>query len=691
MFKEIDLPLSINTSSEDPNAIFFDPVLKSAATYDVGVGYFTSGWIADAAQGISQFAQCRGKARWIVGHELQEKDLDSIVNSKALADKEFQAKRIFEEDVNQIFEALKDDARLVLAWLIRDGIVELKVAVPTNKLSGIYHAKNGIFSDEAGNEIAFSGSYNLTARASSNWETIDIYRSWTSDEGRQRCANKKQEFENIWQGNDPNLLIFRPSSKTLDKIKAYAAPGSRPYRLPSDRPAVPKAIQDDEGKIRGYQEQAIKAWFAKNGQGLFCMATGAGKTITALTAATRLLDHFRNQQAKLVIVITVPFVHLGEQWADEAAFFGYDAIKCYGGKDKWLGKVQSAYNQLLSGDRDYLVAIAVNDSFKNIQFQSFLNGVRTNLLLVSDEVHNMGAENIAQKLPQQARFRIGLSATPIRHNDPFGTKAIFDYFGEPVIEFDIKDAIDAGFLCKYNYYPIVCELDPEELDEYIRLSKKIARLMAMGDKDDFSTSLKLELIKRAKLTGSSADKKRKLKQLLNERQDRQHTLIYSSEAINDDKRDIDRIVEIAGRDCHWRVAKFTAEESKEQRAEILGSFKAGEIDAIVAIKCLDEGVDIPQTKTAYIVASSTNPRQFIQRRGRVLRQFEGKGLAAIYDFIAIPPLDKLGEDEETFNIEKSMVERELERINEFAEISENYGHTLSALRDIRKKLKLLGA
>jgi superfamily II DNA or RNA helicase len=168
-------------------------------------------------------------------------------------------------------------------------------------------------------------------------------------------------------------------------------------------------------------------------------------------------------------------------------------------------------------------------------------------------------------------------------------------------------------------------------------------------------------------------------------------LIYSSEAINDGKRDIDRIVQIAGRDCQWRVAKFTAEESKEQRAEILGSFRAGDIDAIVAIRCLDEGVDIPQTKTAYILASSTNPRQFIQRRGRVLRQYDGKGHASIYDFIAIPPLDKLGEDEETFNIEKSMVERELDRINEFAEISENYGHTLSTLRDIRKKLKLLGA
>ena len=691
MFEQIDLPLSINTSSEDPNAIFFDPVLKLASNYDVGVGYFTSGWIADAAQGISHFARSRGKARWVVGHELQDKDLDSIVNSQALADKVFKAKRIFEEDVDHVVSALKEDARLALAWLIRDGIVELKVAVPTNKLRGIYHAKTGIFADKAGNEIAFSGSYNLTARASTNWETIDIYRSWTSEEGRQRCDKKKHEFENIWEGKDPNLLIFTPTSKAMEKIKAYATAGTRPYSLPSSLPSVPQVIQDEEGKIRGYQEDAIKAWFAQNGRGLFCMATGSGKTITALTAATRLLNHFHTQQAKLVIVITVPYVHLGEQWADEAEFFGYDAIKCYGGKDKWLGVLQSTYNQLLVGDCDHLMAIAVNDTFKNIQFQSFLDGIRTNFLLVSDEVHNMGAENIAQKLPLRARFRIGLSATPIRHNDPFGTKAIFDYFGEPVIDFDIKDAIDAGFLCRYNYYPIVCELDPEELDEYIKLSKKIARLMAMGDKDDFSTSLKLELIKRAKLTGSSADKKRKLKKLLNESMDRQHTLIYSSEAINDGERDIDRIVRIAGRDCQWRVAKFTAEESKEQRAEILDSFKSGDIDAIVAIKCLDEGIDIPQTKTAYIVASSTNPRQFIQRRGRVLRQYDGKGLASIYDFIAIPPLDRLGEHEETFNIEKSMVERELERINEFAEIAENYGHTLSVLRLIRKKLKLLGA
>ena len=322
MFEEIDLPLSINTSSEDPSAVFFDPVLKSAVTYDVGVGYFTSGWIADTAQGISQFARSRGKARWIVGHELQEKDLDCIVNSKAVADKEFQAKRIFEEEVDQVFSALKEDARLALAWLIRDGIVELKVAVPTTKLSGIYHAKNGIFSDEAGNDIAFSGSYNLTARASSNWETIDIYRSWTSEEGRQRCEKKKHEFESIWQGKDPNLLTFTPTSKTLDKIKAYAKTGSRPYSLPSGRPAVPQAIQDDEGKIRGYQEKAIKAWFAQNGQGLFCMATGAGKTITALTAATRLLDYFRTQQAKLVIVIRFCFQSFKER------IFGLESDSC---------------------------------------------------------------------------------------------------------------------------------------------------------------------------------------------------------------------------------------------------------------------------------------------------------------------------------------------------------------------------
>ncbi|MBW7469710.1 DEAD/DEAH box helicase family protein [Marinobacter sp. F4218] len=691
MFKDIDLPLSINTSSEDPNNLFFDPVLNCALTYDVGVGYFTSGWIADTAHGISRFAKSRGKARWIVGHELHERDIDSIVNFRQVADREFHAKRIFEEEVDDVFSALKDDARLVLAWLIRDGIVELRIAVPINKLSGIYHAKNGIFSDEAGNEIAFSGSYNLTSRASSNWETIEIFRSWSSEEGRQRCANKKKEFENIWEGKDVNLMVFEPSTKAIEKIKAYAASGTRPYSLPAGRPSVPSAIQDEDGNIRDYQEQAIKSWFSQNGQGLFCMATGAGKTITALTASTRLLEYVNSKESNLVIIITVPFVHLGEQWADEAAFFGFDPIKCYGGKGKWLDDFQSSYNQLLSGERDYVLAIAVNATFSNREFQSILNGIRSNLLLVSDEVHNMGAENIVDKLPKHARFRIGLSATPIRHNDPFGTKAIFDYFGEPVINFDIKDAIKAGFLCKYNYYPVICELDSDELEEYIQLSKKIARLMAMSDSDDFSTSLKLELIKRAKLTGSSRGKKRQLKTLLDDNQDRKHTLIYSSEAIIEGEKDIDKIVRLAGRDCHWKVAKFTAEENKEQRSEILKSFKSGEIEGIVAIKCLDEGVDIPQTKTAYILASSTNPRQFIQRRGRVLRQYQGKGIASIYDFIAIPPLERLGEDAETFKIEKGMVERELERVKEFAEIAENYGETLSTLREIRKKLKLLGA
>src|SRR5690606_23841016 len=126
MFENIDLPLSVNTSSEDPCTSFFDPVLANATTYDVGVGYFTSGWIADTARGIAKFAQSRGQARWIVGHVLQEKDLDCIVNSKNLADKEYEAKRIFEEDVDRVFSAIQEDARLVLAWLIRDGIVDLR-------------------------------------------------------------------------------------------------------------------------------------------------------------------------------------------------------------------------------------------------------------------------------------------------------------------------------------------------------------------------------------------------------------------------------------------------------------------------------------------------------------------------------------------------------------------------------------
>ncbi|MAL94585.1 MAG: DNA helicase [Haliea sp.] len=690
MFKDLDLPLSINTSSVDPNQIFFDPVLKAAISYDVGVGYFTSGWIADTAHGISRFAQSRGKARWIVGHELQERDLECILNSKTLADKTFQAKRIFNEDVDEVFSALKEDSRLVLAWLIRDGIVELRIAVPTNKLTGIYHAKNGVFSDVAGNEIAFSGSYNLTARAASNWETIDIYRSWSSEEGRARCEDKKQEFERIWRGRDPNLLIFEPSPKALEKITAYAVNGRRPYSLTAQRPSVPSVIQNEVGKIRGYQEEAIGNWFSQNGRGLFCMATGAGKTITALTATTRLLEYISDKNSSIVIVITVPYVHLGEQWVSEAGFFGYNTIKCYGGKKNWLSELQSAYNQLLSGESNHMMAIAVTNTFSDREFQSFLKRVRTNLLLVSDEVHNMGAENMVYRLPQNAQFRIGLSATPIRHNDPFGTKAIFDYFGDPVVNFDIKDAIDAGFLCNYRYYPIICELDTDELEEYVHLSKNIARLMAIEDKNDYSKRLKLLLIRRAKLTGSSKDKKRKLKELLRENKDRKHTLIYSSDAINAGERDIDRIVEIAGRDCQWRVAKFTAEESKEKRGEILDDFKAANIEAIVAIRCLDEGIDIPQTKTAYILASSTNPRQFIQRRGRVLRQHKGKGIATIYDFIAVPPLQNLGEDHETFKIEKRMVERELERINEFAETSENYSDTLLALREIRKKLKLLG-
>jgi superfamily II DNA or RNA helicase len=286
--------------------------------------------------------------------------------------------------------------------------------------------------------------------------------------------------------------------------------------------------------------------------------------------------------------------------------------------------------------------VVVNNTFANPQFQGLLAGIHDNLLLVADEMHNLGAPRLRRSLPDKANFRLGLSATPDRHGDEQGTKALADYFGPPVLEFGLKEAIEHGFLCQYYYHPVIVPLTEDEMSVYKELSVRIARAYASdGDDDGPSDLVKRLLIERARLVGKAENKTIKLLPLLEERRTSQFNLVYCGDAKDGDGRQVDRVLRLIGTRIRMRANRFTAEETPTEREELLRDFASGRLQALVAIRCLDEGVDVPRTETAYILASSTNPRQFIQRRGRVLRRAPGKHTATIYDFITVPDLDDL--------------------------------------------------
>jgi len=415
--------------------------------------------------------------------------------------------------------------------------------------------------------------------------------------------------------------------------------------------------------------------------------------VTALSAIARLTNHVLKNNGKLIIIVSVPYIHLADQWEDEAESFGYKVIKCFISKNTWVGRVQDELNRLSLETSGHIMLITVNATFSKEPFQKFLNSLSHTVVFIADEMHNLGSKNLLKLLPENATFRLGLSATPDRHHDEQGTKSLEFYFGKRIIEFSLEDAINNGFLSKYYYHPIKVSLTENEMLEYQDLSAKISQAYQRDSShksDGPSDRMKILLIKRARLLNKAENKLPALCSALDAYRSSSYNLIYCGDSIENDVKYTDKAVKEIGKTLQMHVAKFTSSEDKTERRLLLDRFSRGELQALVAIKCLDEGVDIPKTQNAFILASSTNPREHIQRRGRVLRRAPGKHFARIFDFIIVPDVDQLQlSDSKIFNNERRILKRELERVNEFAELAINSGEALESLRKIKSKLHLL--
>jgi len=708
-FLSLNIPTEIYTTDTNPIATFFVPVLKLSKKYDVAVGYFSSNWIKNAAEGIVALVKNQGKSRWVINPELSEQDwliFETFNDSEKL---EWISQKI-DDSFSQLFKELKEDTRNVLAWLIYKEIIDFRIAVPTKELSGIFHPKIGIFTDKNGNEIAFTGSYNATAAANTNWEQIEIFCSWIDS---KRVQSKVSKFNNIWNELERNLKIYKPSDTTLQKIIKYRDS----HHIPTDYIEIEKSIPQmphipfhflKNGKLRNHQENAISAWGKNKGHGIFNMATGSGKTVTALATATRLLSKCYDKNIALGIIVIVPYKHLADQWEVESRNFGFSPIKCYGNYKSWIDNAINGLNKIKLNLIKDLFFITSNATFLREKFQGVLSQFQQfeiPYLLIADEMHNLGGNKINKQLPSGANFRLGLSATPARYMDEVGTDILKNYFGKEVIKYGISDAINDGTLCKYFYYPILVNFTEEEEEKYIEISQSISKVFNRVKNNPNSTdeeNLKILLLKRSRLMANADNKIVKLKELLEEKKESRYNLIYcgdeieydileqslDSEACIEPLRQVDKILKMLGNDLEIKANKFTAQENQVERKEILNQFADGDVQCLVSIRCLDEGVDIPRTESAYILASSSNPKQFIQRRGRVLRKSEGKQYAKIYDFVVVPKIENIDNDP-NFNISRSLLKKELKRVNEFAEVSINSGEALKVLRKLRKKLNLM--
>ncbi|MDY2883425.1 MAG: DEAD/DEAH box helicase family protein [Romboutsia timonensis] len=440
------------------------------------------------------------------------------------------------------------------------------------------------------------------------------------------------------------------------------------YEFNNEYPQIPENIQ-----IRPYQEEAIKKWFDNRLKGIFQMATGTGKTITAISAITRLLNLCKVKKLSCGIIIVVPYKSLLEQWVETLRLFKINPIKCYESKNIWFDKLNKKIEFFNFGITKTIYIITTNATFNSESFQESISKIQKDYVLCIDEMHHAATDKYLLNLPEKCIFRLGLSATLESNYNIERTNELVSYFGGIVYEFSMKRAIEEGFLTPYYYYPIFIELSEYEKEEYFMLSKKIGRLINVCDKDDEClTSL---LMKRSRILGSAENKLKELIKLKTKVKNTNYNIFYCGDTIdeNDDKF-IYKVNRIVANELELKTHTFTSEEDKNERKNILERFKQGDLQAITAIRCLDEGIDIPELRRAFILSSSTNPKEFIQRRGRILRKSKSKEYAEIYDFIVVASLDKRYINEltdEELIVEKKIFLRELDRFVEFASLSIN--------------------
>lgn len=440
--------------------------------------------------------------------------------------------------------------------------------------------------------------------------------------------------------------------------------------------------------LRPYQRQAVANWFGNNGRGTLKMATGSGKTVTALAIATELYEKINLQ----VLLVVCPYRHLVTQWARECDKFGIQPILAFENARTWQSQLARGLYNVRSGNQPFLAAIATNATLMAESFQSQLRYFPEKTLIIGDEAHNLGAPKLEQSLPRNIGLRLALSATPERHFDEEGTEAIVDYFG-PVLqpELTLGDAIRQGALVRYLYHPILVDLTESEARAYTRLTSRIGWALLTSGEDIKNLDLTPLLMQRARLIGAAANKIKALKQLMVTRKETTHTLFYCGDGSieggdkSSNRRQLKEVARVLGAEIGYRVNTYTAETPLAERERLRGQFETGELQGLVAIRCLDEGVDIPAIRNAVILSSSSNPRQFIQRRGRILRPHPGKQRATLFDMIVLPP--DLGR--ETIEVERNLLKKELKRFFEFADLADNAGEARLKLLQLQRRYGLL--
>ena len=711
---------------------FFNDCLENSKEFDLQLGYFSSAAISVLADGFASFISKGGKMRLVINHIVSNEDKNAIskgiyggiIDCFDLTNFE-ELKKTFDEYTQLFFECL--------SFLIYSKRIDIKIIKPRNK-KGIAHTKSGQFRD--GDSVtSFTGSANFTISGLfNNLEEIKIDRSDSLDPmTRNRIESQRKDFENIMREKKKNIEYLSPE-KLISAIKTDY--GDKDIDELVDVETKLRKIKEEKKILehrkenlmshddlelieprfpysagpRDYQQLAFNNWKNNGQKGLFAMATGTGKTITSLNC---LLEIYKRKGYYKAIIL-VPTITLVNQWEQECRKFCFsNIIKVYSKNLQWRDEIERVrFNEKYKSDSEPEISYIIISTYASYSREKVFNALnafdKRRLLLIADECHNMGSGLLVKRLKDVPYLRrIGLSATPERQFDDTGNLKLRNFFGSEenyTYEYSMKEAIEKGVLCKYMYYPHIVKLTPEEMDAYVKLSEKISKFFnfetfAFDNSDEI---LKRLLLARKRIVHKAENKLQIFKDIIqkrfNEKGNLKYSLIYVPEGNKPDylgaDDDFDHSEDIADdNDAEHLINQYTLAvteiddkvtvrkfvSGQKDREEILNDFASGKLHVLTSMKCLDEGVDVPRSELAIFCSSTGNPRQFIQRRGRVLRTHPDKKIAELHDLVVVP---EVSPNCNSFKMEQSLLKGELARINNFALLSENPSFSEMELREV---------
>lgn len=627
-FKDIPIDISYKSVGEDSFSQILNPLLSCTKIYKRSVGFFSSSALNFIGEGLLEMARNGGRIYLATSPRLSDQDIQAIQSGYIDRNK---LENSFVEEVQNALSMITDDNAKMLYLLVKEEIVDIKIVIRSN---GIYHDKLALLEDFDGNLIACVGSNNETGSGyNSNYEKTRVYKSWNDVEGR--ILDETAEFDSIWNNDNSQLKVFDFMSafkkELLDRVEhsGFYKKSTAKYEM------------------RPYQIDAKNEWNNNNHNGFFVMATGTGKTITSLYS----IKEFVNSN-RIFTVIAVPYKHLVSQWAEDVkAFFPDAAVHIVHGEIKNAEtQIYASYIRAIENYKPIIVITTIKSFFIE-RYVNLYDKISFDKLLIVDEAHNF-ANRISDELSLKYPYKLGLSATPVFGADENKTTNLLNWFGGQVVDLPIEKAL-GKYLVNYEYHPIFVNATEEDEKKF----SKATSLMLSGidpirniiiDEEKFTLGYR----GRLRAISMAEEKHERISEIFANIEDKDHTIIYCSDGrscfegtpranAKEEIRHLEYILQLINTSClksigSGKASKFTASEDIQERMQLIDSFNKGYIEYLVAIRCLDEGINIPSIRSALILSSNDNYREFVQRRGRILRLYNGKEKAHIYDVIVLP-------------------------------------------------------